>query len=83
MDIQLKKWENSIGLIIPHNIAESFGLDENSIVELIESRNGLVITKKQKVSTLEELLSSIPHTFQYPDDVIDFIESNRLGEEII
>ncbi len=83
MDIQLKKWENSIGFLIPHNIAESLGLDENSIVELTQSKDALVITKKQIVSTLDELLSSIPNDFDYPDDVIDFVESNPLGKEII
>ncbi len=42
MNIELKKWGNSIGLRIPHKIAESFGLDENSIVELTESKDALV-----------------------------------------
>ncbi|MEA5508995.1 AbrB/MazE/SpoVT family DNA-binding domain-containing protein [Crocosphaera sp. UHCC 0190] len=83
MDIQLKKWGNSIGFPIPQKIAESFGIDENSIVELTESKDALVITKKQNVSTLDQLLSSIPHDFQYPDDVIDFVESEALGQEMI
>ncbi|MEA5535365.1 AbrB/MazE/SpoVT family DNA-binding domain-containing protein [Crocosphaera sp. XPORK-15E] len=83
MDIQLKKWGNSIGFRIPQKIAESFGIDENSIVELTESKDALVITKKQNVSTLDQLLSSIPHDFQYPDDVIDFVESEALGQEMI
>ena len=83
MDIRLTKWGNNIGFLFPDKIAESFGLDENSIIELTESKDALVITKKQKVSTLDELLSSIPNDFQYPDDVIDFVESNPLGKEII
>lgn len=83
MDIELKKWGNSIGFRIPHKIAESFGLDENSIVELTESKDALVIKKKKNVSTLDELLASIPNDFQYPEDVLDFIESEPLGQEII
>lgn len=83
MDIELKKWGNSIGFRIPHKIAESFGIDENSIVELTESKDALVIKKKKNVSTLDELLASIPNDFQYPEDVLDFIESEPLGQEII
>ncbi|MEM8778611.1 MAG: AbrB/MazE/SpoVT family DNA-binding domain-containing protein [Cyanobacteria bacterium P01_G01_bin.49] len=83
MDIQLRKWGNSIGFRIPQKIAESFGIDENSIVELTESKDALLITKKQKVSTLDELLSSIPSDFQYPEDVIDFVGSQAQGQEII
>ena len=56
MDIQLKKWGNSIGLRIPHKIADSLGLDENSVIELKESKDGLVITKKrERLQTLDEL----------------------------
>lgn len=83
MDIELKKWGNSIGFRIPHKIAESFGINENSIVELTESKDALVITKKKNVLTLDELLASIPNDFQYPDDVLDFIENEPLGQEII
>jgi antitoxin MazE len=83
MDIELKKWGNSLGFRIPHKIAESFGLDENSIVELTESKDALVITKKRTISTLDELLSSIPDDFQYPEDVLDFVESAALGKEMI
>jgi antitoxin MazE len=83
MDIQLKRWGNSLGLRIPHKIAESFGLDENSILELTESNGTLMIKKKGVPPTLEELLASIPEGFQYPEDVSDFVESDPLGDEMI
>ncbi|MGB3309835.1 MAG: AbrB/MazE/SpoVT family DNA-binding domain-containing protein [Nodosilinea sp.] len=35
MDIQLKKWGNSLGLRIPRRLAESFGWNESSTVEMI------------------------------------------------
>jgi antitoxin MazE len=83
MDIELKRWGNSLGLRIPHKIAESLGLDENSIVELTESKDALVITKKRTILTLDELLASIPDDFHYPEDVLDFVESRPLGKEMI
>jgi antitoxin MazE len=83
MEIELRKWGNSIGFRIPRKIAESFGVNEHSIVELTESKDALIITKKPKVSTLDELLASIPDDFQYPEDVLDFVGSEPLGQEII
>lgn len=83
MKIQLRKWANSIGFRIPHAIAERFGIDENSVLELTESGDKLVITKNKKVPTLDELLSSIPEDFEYPNDILDFVESEPLGREII
>jgi antitoxin MazE len=83
MDIELKKWGNSLGLRIPRKIVESFGLEENSVVELTESKDTLLITKKLSHSTLDELLASIPEDFDYPEDVLDFVESGTLGQEMI
>jgi antitoxin MazE len=83
MDIQLKKWGNSIGFRIPRKIADSFEIDENSIVELTELGDTLVIRKKEQVPTLDELLASIPDDFDYPDDVLDFVETEPLGNEMI
>ncbi|MDJ0658394.1 MAG: AbrB/MazE/SpoVT family DNA-binding domain-containing protein [Crocosphaera sp.] len=83
MEIELKKWGNSLGLRIPHKVAESFGIEENSIIELTESENALIITKKRKIYNLDELLDSIPQGFTYPDDIIDFVESESTGCELI
>ena len=83
MDIQLKKWGNSLGLRIPHKIAKSFGIDENSILELTESKNTLIIKKKEVPFTLDLLLESIPENFHYPEDVDDFILGEAVGEEMI
>ena len=83
MEIELKKWGNSIGFRIPHQIAASYGLDENSIIELTESQDALVIKKKKTIPTLDELLASIPADFQYPEDVQDFVLSEPVGQEII
>jgi antitoxin MazE len=83
MDIELRKWGNSIGLRIPQKVAQSFGLDEHSIVELTESKGALIITKKRAVVDLEELLGSIPDDFRYPEDVTDFLEGEPMGNELL
>ncbi|MBR8826605.1 MAG: AbrB/MazE/SpoVT family DNA-binding domain-containing protein [Gomphosphaeria aponina SAG 52.96 = DSM 107014] len=83
MEIKLKKLGNKIEFEIPQKVAESFGIDENSILELTESKDALVITKKNKVPTLDELLTSIPSDFEYPDDVMDFVKTEPLSGEMI
>jgi antitoxin MazE len=83
MDIELRKWGNSLGLRIPHPIAKSFDLDDNSIVELIECQDSLILKKKKNSLTLDELLASIPNDFEYPDDIADFVDSKPLGKELI
>jgi antitoxin MazE len=83
MDVQIKKWGNSIGLRIPYKIAETLGLNEDSIVELTITEDLLTIRPKAepKPLTLTELLASIPDDFQYPEDVADFVQSEALGQE--
>lgn len=44
-------------------MAKSLKLDEESIVELTEENNTLIIKKKEKLLTLDELLESIPPNF--------------------
>ncbi len=83
MEIELRKWGNSIGLRIPHQVAKSLKLDEQSIVELKQEDGTLMITKKEKSLTPDQLLDSIPNNFSYPDDVQDFINSQPEGQELI
>jgi antitoxin MazE len=83
MEIELRKWGNSIGFRIPRKVAQSWGIDENSVVELTESDDKLIISKKTTVPTLDEMLASIPERFEYPDDVTDFIDSEPQGNELL
>ncbi len=82
MKVKLRKWGNSLGLRIPAKIAQSIGLEESSTVELIQSGKSLIINKKEDIA-LDELLTSIPDDFEYPEDVRDFVESAGVGEELI
>lgn len=83
MKLELKKWGNSLGLRIPHKLAQSLGLDENSVVEVVEVEDGLMIKKRKIPATLQDLLVSIPPDFAYPDDVEDFVKSEPVGQEIL
>ena len=82
MEVELRKWGNSLGLRIPAKIAQSIGLNENSTVELIQSGEDLIVKKKEAIN-LDKLLASIPEDFEYPEDVRDFVDSGCEGKELI
>ncbi|CAN1210819.1 hypothetical protein TUMEXPCC7403_11515 [Tumidithrix helvetica PCC 7403] len=48
-----------------------------------ESDKQLAITSQHQELTLNDLISSIPNDFQYPDDVMEFSESEPLGRELL
>lgn len=83
MEIQLKKWGNSLGFRMPHQLVVRLGLDENSTLEILEVDNTLVIKKKSTPPNLDILLASIPEGFAYPDDVADFVGGEPMGQELI
>ena len=85
MDVQIKKWGNSIGFRIPYKLAEQLGLSENSIVEVTAKDDVLTIKPKPEPQavTLDALLDSIPDDFEYPQDVADFVDSESVGQELL
>lgn len=83
MDVQIKRWGNSLGFRMPAQIAKQLGIDENSVVELTTAENTLTITPKSTPLTLDELLDSIPDNFQYPEDIADFVRSTASGQEVL
>ena len=85
MEVKIKKWGNSIGLRIPCKVADALGIEENSVVELTTAEYILTVKPKAAatVSSLDELLDSIPDDFQYPDDIDDFVDSAAVGQELL
>jgi hypothetical protein len=56
---------------------------EPSNIIVRESDKLLSIISQHQAITLDDLISSIPNDFQYPDDVMDFIESEPIGCELL
>ncbi|MDJ0536575.1 MAG: AbrB/MazE/SpoVT family DNA-binding domain-containing protein [Xenococcaceae cyanobacterium MO_207.B15] len=81
--VTLRKWGNSLGLRIPHQIAQKMGIQENTALIITEKDNQIIIQKAEKLPDLSEILDSIPEDFEYPDDVDDFVRSEPRGREII
>ena len=61
MTVAVKKWGNSLALRIPKDIANTLAVDDNSLLDLELSKDGLLL-KPRKKSRLEELVSKIDKT---------------------
>ena len=75
MRAHVSKWGNSLGLRIPHSIAEQLGISESTPVELTVENNHLVV---QKVYTLESMLAQVK-----PENIHSEIETGpAVGGEV-
>lgn len=77
------KFLDYIPTLIGSNQAVSWGLDETSVVEIVEIEEGLLIRKKSSPPSLDALLATIPPDFTYPDDVADFVRNEPKGNELL
>jgi len=59
MEVQLKRWGNSLGLRIPKGIAEAAGLKADDAVVIDTSKDGLIVKKARRKYVLADLLSQI------------------------
>ena len=80
---QIKKWGNSLGLIVPSSIVNNLQLKANTDI-LVSSDGGRLIVEPDKtLPTLDEILDSIPEDYRHPEDLQDFLESEPQGRELI
>jgi antitoxin MazE len=59
MEVQLKRWGNSLGLRIPKGIADAAGLKADDAVVIDTSVDGLIVKKARRKYVLAELLSQV------------------------
>ncbi|HOF34229.1 MAG TPA: AbrB/MazE/SpoVT family DNA-binding domain-containing protein [Spirochaetota bacterium] len=57
MEIVVKKWGNSLGLVIPKVIAKDFNLKDGSSVEIENNEGNIVISPKR--INLKDMISGI------------------------
>lgn len=77
MELKISKWGNSMGIRIPKNILEETGLGENSLVQVKQDKNNIIIFSVKRKPKLKNLLQAINdenlhHEFVY----------NPVGKEI-
>jgi len=57
MEVVIKKWGNSLGVVIPKVIANDFNLKDGSSVEIENSNGNIIISPKR--NNLTDMLSRI------------------------
>ncbi len=80
---QVKRWGNSLGLVIPGSIADSLDLKVNHNILFSTEKGRLIIELEESIPTLNEILDSIPTGYRHPEDLQDFLESEPEGRELI
>ncbi|TSJ65157.1 AbrB/MazE/SpoVT family DNA-binding domain-containing protein [Allobacillus sp. SKP2-8] len=56
MTVKAQKWGNSIGIRIPFKLAEKYGIEKGTELEIQETNNGIYLKPKGK-PTLDDLLA--------------------------
>ena len=80
---QVRKWGNSLGLIVPSSIVSDLKLEANTNILVSLEGGNLIIEPDKTLPTLDEILDSIPEDYRHPEDLQDFLESEPQGRELI
>lgn len=79
MQVQVKRWGNSLGVRIPKGLADVVGIKADDVIEIEPSENGFTVKKARKKYDLKELLSRV--TPENKHDPIDF--GGPKGREVL
>lgn len=78
MDTNLRRWGNSMGLLVPKAVLVSSGLKEGDRLTIEAEPGGFSVRRAQPRYQLAELLARMPRDHQ-PDE----IEFGSAGEELL
>ena len=80
--VNVRKWGNSLGFRIPHQIATELNIVDGSGLSISQNGEQLIIEKEPRLPNLDDILNSIPEDFTYPDDISDFVSSEAKEREL-
>ncbi|MEM7554914.1 MAG: growth regulator [Cyanobacteria bacterium P01_A01_bin.84] len=80
---QIRKWGNSLGLIVPSSIVNDLKLEANTNILVSVEGDRLIVEQDKTLPTLDEILDSIPEDYRHPEDLRDFLQSEPQGRELI
>ena len=80
---QIRKWGNSLGLIVPSSIVNDLKLEANTDILVSLEGDRLIVEQDKALPTLDEILDSIPEDYRHPEDLQDFLQSEPQGRELI
>ncbi|MEP7267621.1 MAG: AbrB/MazE/SpoVT family DNA-binding domain-containing protein [Saprospiraceae bacterium] len=68
MKTTVNKWGNSLAIRLPKSITEKIDLHEGSVIELSELENRILIKKRSRIYSLEEIVKSYSKDYQPDSD---------------
>jgi antitoxin MazE len=77
MEITLNKWGNSLGIRIPKHLIEKNKLMDGSTLEISEVTDGILIKKKLRLPTIEEIAKSYPKNYTYEEMIPGDLSSEQ------
>lgn len=80
---QIRKWGNSLGLIVPSSIVNDLKLKANTNILVSLEGDRVIVEQDKTLPTLDEILDSIPEDYGHPEDLKDFLQSEPQGRELI
>lgn len=86
METIVKKFGNSLGVLLPACLREGRNITVGTRVNIIESGSDLVITvrgNRKKVPSLKDMLAQCDLNSDSPLDLVAFESSPPVGQEVI
>lgn len=80
---QIRKWGNSLGLIVPSSIVNDLKLEANTNILVSVEGDRLIVEQDKTLPTLDEILDSISEDYRHPEDLQEFLQSEPQGRELI
>ena len=80
---QVRKWGNSLGLIVPISIVNDLKLEADTKILVSVEGDRLIVERDKTLPTLDEILDSIPEDYRHPEDLENFLQSEPQGRELI
>lgn len=77
MTIKLKKWGNSLGVRIPHNIVKDMDLAPEQEYEVIQQEDQIILRPIATKPTLDELLSGMSRQKRHGEQTSDYQGKER------
>ena len=83
MNAMIRKFGNSVGLIIPKPMREALNLHAGQNVTLELAGEGLLMKPVRKKYNLADLLAENDHHGEAPEDMIAWQNMQAVGKEIL
>ncbi len=68
----IRKWGNSLGLLVPKQLADAMKMTDGTEVELLQTEDGILIRPKDNASTLlASIIEGVPEDYEPEENSFD------------